>query len=362
MSKLKLYNVAKQMARPRVLANGSLNMLAFASNKPSPGGPLAVAWEILNACDCRCVFCDTHTLHKRFGILSKDAMEAIALKLGKSGVGAVTISGGEPLLSHSFYDVVDILNQHKVEVLLSTNGGRLEKHAQKIVEAGIRTISISLDSIDPNEHDIIRQSSGLTQRIMRGIEAVRAIPNGDQVLIRLRCVITPKNYESLVDFVAKYDSLVDEICFQPLHNQEEGDLHRVQDKSILFQPEQQPSFEKALNRLFEAYPRFDSPYYRNMTSFLFAPETLKNSFTCVAPALGFKISANGSVSLCSDSNEVIGNLVTDDIKTIWNHPAIRGLRKDCLNRTRECLCWQQHMQANDQMPQGLLSLLARPSA
>ncbi|MCL2627097.1 MAG: radical SAM protein [Oscillospiraceae bacterium] len=65
----------------------------------------------------------------------------------------VVLTGGEPLLFHDLYEVIKIFKSYKYTVGLVTNGILLDEHTQKkLLESGLDTINISLNSLDREKH------------------------------------------------------------------------------------------------------------------------------------------------------------------------------------------------------------------
>jgi len=88
------------------------------------------------------------------------------------GVRKVRITGGEPLVRKDVdYLIATIRNIEGIKDLsLTTNGILLSKYADKLVEAGLERINISLDSLRPDRYEEITRGGDL-KLVLRGIEA-----------------------------------------------------------------------------------------------------------------------------------------------------------------------------------------------
>jgi cyclic pyranopterin phosphate synthase len=89
------------------------------------------------------------------------------------GLKKVRLTGGEPLARKDVaYLIATIRNIEGIKDLsLTTNGILLSKYADKLAEAGLQRINISLDSLKPDRYEEITRGGDLNL-VLRGIEAV----------------------------------------------------------------------------------------------------------------------------------------------------------------------------------------------
>ena len=92
------------------------------------------------------------------------------------GIRKVRITGGEPLVRKGVIEFLSRLTRIREleDVSLTTNGVLLASNAQRIFDAGIRRINISLDSLNPKK---FAQITGYDkfERVWAGIERARSI-------------------------------------------------------------------------------------------------------------------------------------------------------------------------------------------
>ncbi len=83
--------------------------------------------------------------------LSFDEIVRLSRLFVKLGVRKLRLTGGEPLLRTNLSDLIgDLTDIPDVEdVALTTNGVLLAKYAAELKAAGLRRITVSLDSLDP---------------------------------------------------------------------------------------------------------------------------------------------------------------------------------------------------------------------
>jgi cyclic pyranopterin phosphate synthase len=107
-------------------------------------------------------------------ILTFEEMTSLADVLIARGVRKIRLTGGEPLVRKGVMELIRSLGQRigagLDELVLTTNGTRLERFAGQLVDAGIRRINVSLDSRRPERFAHITRGGDLSH-VLRGIDA-----------------------------------------------------------------------------------------------------------------------------------------------------------------------------------------------
>jgi cyclic pyranopterin phosphate synthase len=143
--------------------------------------------SVIDQCNFRCTYCmpaDVFTKDYPFlnssEILSFDQMVLLAESFVMLGVEKIRITGGEPLLRKNLELLIERLARLKtrdgddVEISLTTNGTLLAKKAVDLRNAGLRRVTVSLDSLDDK---IFRKMNGVgfpVANVLHGIEAAVA--------------------------------------------------------------------------------------------------------------------------------------------------------------------------------------------
>ena len=156
--------------------------------------------SLTDRCDFACIYCRPH---KSDGYarerLDADAIVTMAKGLARSGVARVRFTGGEPLLRR---DVVDIVARVAAvgfeDLALTTNGSRLAKLARPLREAGLRRITISLDSLQTERFARLTRGGDLS-RVLAGVDAACAA-GFDEVKLNA-VVVRGENDEELEELV-----------------------------------------------------------------------------------------------------------------------------------------------------------------
>ena len=140
--------------------------------------------SVMDRCNFRCVYCmPEDKFHPGFKFLpskerlSFDEMLRLVRIFTKLGVTKIRITGGEPLLRVNLTDFIGDLStlDNIKDIALTTNGVLLKKYAYELKASGLDRITVSLDSIDPNEFKLMTGERGDLDRVLNGIdEAQRA--------------------------------------------------------------------------------------------------------------------------------------------------------------------------------------------
>jgi cyclic pyranopterin phosphate synthase len=99
------------------------------------------------------------------------------IKVGiDEGINKIRITGGEPLLRADLDKFIKMINDHKsgLDIALTTNGYLLKGVAQKLKDAGLKRINISLDTLKEDVAAKIAQKDVL-KKVLEGIETARSI-------------------------------------------------------------------------------------------------------------------------------------------------------------------------------------------
>ncbi len=138
--------------------------------------PFMVVWDFTKQCNLRCKHCYANaTPHPAPDELSLEEKYEVVDQLDEAGVAAISFSGGEPLTNKDFLKVAKYAAEKGFYLSVATNGTLIsEKTAQRLREAGIRYVEISLDGPNPEIHDEFRGVKGAFNAAIRGIKNAKA--------------------------------------------------------------------------------------------------------------------------------------------------------------------------------------------
>jgi cyclic pyranopterin phosphate synthase len=158
--------------------------------------------SVTERCNFRCQYCmpeKPFSWVPKENLLSyEDLFKFIKVSIDE-GIKKVRITGGEPLLRENLEVFLKMIFDYKndVDLAITTNGYLLPKVAQKLKDAGLKRINISLDSLDEEVAFKIAQKDVL-KTVLEGIQA--AADAG--LKIKINCVpIKDVNEKDILDIL-----------------------------------------------------------------------------------------------------------------------------------------------------------------
>jgi cyclic pyranopterin phosphate synthase len=132
--------------------------------------------SVTDRCDLRCIYCMPEagvTLVRPADLLTYEEIEAVARAAMEAGFRRFRVTGGEPLVRRGVVGLVEKLARLGPEDLaLTTNGLHLGEMADALKAAGLRRVTVSLDTLRKARFETISRRTGF-ERIFAGIEAAR---------------------------------------------------------------------------------------------------------------------------------------------------------------------------------------------
>jgi len=166
--------------------------------------PLAsLRLSVTDRCNLRCRYCmpeDDYVWLPRAAILTFEELERLVRIFAGLGVHKVRLTGGEPLLRHDLATLVRLIAGHPevTDLAMTTNGLLLAKHAADLRAAGLKRVTVSLDTLRP-ERMLAFAKSARHADVLEGIAAARAA--GFATLKLNTVVIRGFNDDELADLI-----------------------------------------------------------------------------------------------------------------------------------------------------------------
>ncbi|MCX8177759.1 MAG: radical SAM protein [Candidatus Bathyarchaeota archaeon] len=157
--------------------------------------PLVISWNVTSKCNLKCPHCYLNSSSE----VSPDELSTHEAKMLMDQIAEVSrplliFSGGEPLLRFDIYDLIQYGKSKGFKVGVGSNGTLINREAAwKLAEAGVDTVSISLDSAHPEKHDVFRGFKGAWEKAVNAIKELRA--NG--ILVQVNTVVTMENKDEI---------------------------------------------------------------------------------------------------------------------------------------------------------------------
>ncbi|HEY5672951.1 MAG TPA: radical SAM protein [Malonomonas sp.] len=131
-----------------------------------------IQWDITHRCNLQCAHCRSTEFYRNRQVedLSLADNKKIAQELCLNGVRRVHFLGGEPLLRDDFPELVGYMVKLGIDCSVNTNGTLLTTSvAERLIDAGISIITVSLDGPDAQSNDAVR-GKGVFAPVCRNIE------------------------------------------------------------------------------------------------------------------------------------------------------------------------------------------------
>ncbi|MCC6662709.1 MAG: GTP 3',8-cyclase MoaA [Polyangiaceae bacterium] len=135
--------------------------------------------SVTDRCNFRCRYCmpkehfgPGFRFLPRADLLRFEEIARVARVFASLGVKKLRLTGGEPLLRSDLPDLVaQLATIEGVDLALTTNGSLLEARADELVRAGLRRVTVSLDSLDEAIFRQMTDAALAPAKVLAGIEA-----------------------------------------------------------------------------------------------------------------------------------------------------------------------------------------------
>jgi len=142
--------------------------------------------SVTDRCNFRCIYCmpkeifgSDYQFLERSQILTFEEMARLARIFVGHGVRKIRLTGGEPLVRRDLHQLVAMLAPiPDLDLTLTTNGSLLARQAQALKDAGLKRVSVSLDSLDDAIFQAMNDVNFPVQRVLEGMDAAAAVGLG----------------------------------------------------------------------------------------------------------------------------------------------------------------------------------------
>ncbi len=135
--------------------------------------------SVTDRCDFRCVYCmsEDMTFLPKADLLTLEELDRLCGAFIRLGVRKIRLTGGEPLVRRNVIWLIRALGRHlgtgALDALtLTTNGSQLARFAGDLIDAGVRRVNVSLDTLDADKFRAITRW-GRFEQVMGGIAAAK---------------------------------------------------------------------------------------------------------------------------------------------------------------------------------------------
>jgi len=283
--------------------------------------PLTINISLSYRCNFNCNHCYSREQTKEEE-LTFDQHKKIVDILSQWKVPFLNLGGGEPLIVPYLFDYVKYASSKGLHVSMNSNGFLMDKEkAKEIRLSGFKSVGISIDSPNEELHDKFRNRKG---SFKKAVEALKLLAE-EGVKTTVSMVITKLNHLNYSEIIPLLKECGVKQLF--LHNYKcTGFGYKNMEEYDLTPAEWKQFYKNALelkNSLKDIIISFDDPIIHLIPEYNDRP--LVKGSTC--GKLSLNIHANGDISPCGFMPVSIGNVLKDDIVSLWkNSPILNTLR------------------------------------
>ena len=258
----------------------------------------------------------------------------------------INFAGGEPFLKKGLIDLIRFVNDLGFITAVCTNAYLIDKEtAIRLGDSGLRTIALSLDSLNEKRHNFLRGVAGSYARVMEAIELLHKY--APKVELNVLTIILQENLQDLIPLAewAQRNDKINMINFlalvQPRGNEKDKEWYGKGENKILW-----PQDINTLTRIIDTLVQMKSTEHHKIGNpvsqmmnykkyYLNPDEYIRNHIKCNMGHLFLSLNERGYATLCEE-REPIGNILEKNIKDIWFSEAADNVREQIRNCNKNC--------------------------
>ncbi len=285
-----------------------------------PTSPYRLDLALTYRCNNDCTHC-YNIEGRNVGEIDTVDWKRILDKAWELGIPHIIFTGGEPTLREDLPDLIAHAESNGQITGLNTNGRRLSDplYMQKLVQAGLDHVQITLESCDASVHDHMVNLKGAHQQTVRGLKNALASP----LYVMTNTTMLHTNVDSIpatLDFLAEIGVPTTGLNAL-IHSGRGATVGTGLDESEL------TSLLKTARQKTDAHGQrliwYTPTQYCN-----FDPMSLDLGVKgCTAALYNMCVEPDGNVLPCQSYYQTLGNLLSDAWEGIWNHEIAVRLRE-----------------------------------
>jgi MoaA/NifB/PqqE/SkfB family radical SAM enzyme len=289
-------------------------------------------------CNLRCAMCGVHLRRGEAEELSLEEWAPVFEAAKRLKTRLMLLSGGEVLARGEDFTagLIGMAAETRIATHLCTNGVLVtEETVRRLRDAGLRSVSISLDSPEAAAHNAIR-GEGAFEKAVNAIRLFRA--GAPEISTGINFTLTSGNFRQAVEMIDFAETLdMHQLKFAPIHT---NLLHREKPRdafeALMFREDQLDELDAEINRVIERLKQ--SPLLSNQIRYLrgiAASFREPQPFRCAAGYLACTLDPAGRVSPCTDLESGL-SVREAPLDEIWRGEAYQALRRKADACARPC--------------------------
>ncbi|WP_240909074.1 GTP 3',8-cyclase MoaA [Bacillus paralicheniformis] len=197
--------------------------------------------SVTDRCNLRCTYCmpaeifgQDYPFLPKGELLSFEELERLAkLFVHQFGVEKIRLTGGEPLMRKDMPELVGKLAEIKGirDIAMTTNGVLLPVYADKLKKAGLKRVTVSLDSLDDERFKAINGRGVSVSKVLAGIEAAKEAGLGVKINMVVQKGVNEKDILPMARYFKEKGHILRFIEFMDVGNTNEWNRQSVVTKA-----------------------------------------------------------------------------------------------------------------------------------
>lgn len=313
-------------------------------NKSYFNVPGLIILDITHKCNLKCRICDIWKTQENEVPLDIQYIKKVFIQAKNLGINEIALSGGEALLREDIFEIFSFAEKLKIKNLgVLTNGIIVESIMDKLIPYLIKnTISlvISLDSVTPDVHNLIRNFDNAWQKTVKSLEILSLLKKKyPKINVNVISIVLNNNLEELPGLVNFIKSLkVNSLQFQALLPNNMQMAKRVK-SDFWVNKDRLPVLDSSIDKLIKA-KQDDRLFIKNSINNLalmknyYRGEILSCDVRCSSASKTVLMSSQGKFTTCFSD---YGDIKSQDLEDIFCGQKILDAREGIKKCSWPCL-------------------------
>jgi len=170
--------------------------------------------SLTDRCNLRCTYCmpkehfaSDYVFLPKSEILSYEEITRLTTALIPLGLEKIRLTGGEPLLRKNIERLIEMMPKD-IDLAMTTNGILLGKMAQKLWDAGLKRVTVSLDAIDEETFRKMADSDVASAQVLESIDIALEVGMKVKVNVVVKRGVNEHSVKKMVDHFANTGVIV----------------------------------------------------------------------------------------------------------------------------------------------------------
>ena len=261
--------------------------------------------SITDVCNFKCGYCLPNGYFKpdnHPGFLNIKEINNLTNALSDLGVSKIRVTGGEPTVRKDFFEIIKIIKEKNgiKNLVITTNGYKLNRLAPKLIESGVDGVNISVDSLNREK---FKEITG-HDRLNEILDGIKILQDKGFENIKINAVLLKGINDNAEEFHA-WSNFIKEnkIDFRYIELMQTGDnldyFKKYHASSLLFKNYLEENGWNSIKRIHDAGPSVNYVHENSKGKFgIIAPYSKDFCKSCNR----LRITAKGELRLCLFGN------------------------------------------------------------